>query len=326
MKQKRYLPIILLFIPLLIIVITIINSCKHDAEGIDELRTVCFEAEVLPIFQTNCAMSGCHDASSAAEGLDLSNYEGIMQGIQAGNPDKSSIYESITSKYEGLMPPDKPLSIEQRSLIRVWILQGAEKTCDTTTNPIDTTGNADKTVCFSRDILPILTSSCAMSGCHNASTAAEGYVFDNYSHTMTAVSAGRPNSSKLYDIIKENEMPPSPPYLTSAQKDSIYNWIKNGAKNTECAVLCDTTVFTFSGAVAPIINTNCKGCHNSSLQSGGINLDGYTNVVNAANSGKLVGTIKASGYPQMPPSPSSPLPDCKITQIEKWIADGKQDN
>jgi len=53
-----------------------------------------------------------------------------------------------------------------------------------TTKPTDTTGNNNPTpwdsniVYFDKDILPILNSNCAMSGCHDAGTAAEGIILN----------------------------------------------------------------------------------------------------------------------------------------------------
>ena len=101
------------------------------------MRTVCFETEVLPIFQSNCAMPGCHDNSKDGgedgDDINLTNYAGIVKEVKPGDPKDSKIYEAITSKWEEIMPPppNNPLTEEQRSLIYVWILQGA-KTCDTT--------------------------------------------------------------------------------------------------------------------------------------------------------------------------------------------------
>jgi len=40
---------------------------------------VCFEAEVLPIFQTNCAKSGCHDAASHQDGYVLNSYDSLFK-------------------------------------------------------------------------------------------------------------------------------------------------------------------------------------------------------------------------------------------------------
>jgi hypothetical protein len=104
-----------------------ISSCRHndDISGIPE---ICFEGEILPIFQSNCTMSGCH--SSSGEGMDLTTYTGIMQGVSAGNAMQSRVYTALTKVWsgEGMMPPDRPVSLQNRSKIKVWIEQGAKQT------------------------------------------------------------------------------------------------------------------------------------------------------------------------------------------------------
>lgn len=101
------------------------NSCKHDELDISKYPDVCFENDVKPIFVSNCALSGCHSASGGEAGLVLDNYNGIMQGISPGSPLKSEIYSVITNEWINMMPPDNPLTQSQRTLIRLWIEQGA---------------------------------------------------------------------------------------------------------------------------------------------------------------------------------------------------------
>ncbi|MCB8995556.1 MAG: hypothetical protein H6538_08105 [Bacteroidales bacterium] len=106
------------------------TSCRHN-DDISQLPEVCFTTDVLPIFQSGCAISGCHDGSGAG-GLNLSSYNGIMQGVTPGDAMKSRVYTVLSNVWnpEGFMPPDRPLSLENRSKIKVWIEQGAlETTC-----------------------------------------------------------------------------------------------------------------------------------------------------------------------------------------------------
>jgi len=101
-----------------------LSSCKHDLGIPAGTPEICFDSLVMPIFQTSCNMQGCHGGTSEAH-FQFTTYEEIMRGITAGNPDQSSIYRAITGKGEGLMPPNQPLSIDNRTIIRYWILQGA---------------------------------------------------------------------------------------------------------------------------------------------------------------------------------------------------------
>jgi len=101
-------------------------SCTHNPD-LTKVRTVSFNTEVLPIFQTNCATSGCHDNSTKESGYELNNYGNIMTGISAGNANKSKLYKEISSPLITMPPSSRnPLNQDQRSLIYVWIEQGAK--------------------------------------------------------------------------------------------------------------------------------------------------------------------------------------------------------
>jgi len=110
-----------------------ITSCTHNA-NISDLPEICFEGEVLPIFQNSCAISGCHDGQGRGDShLILNNYADIVAGVTPGNPKSSRIYQAIIAKGgEGQMPPAQPLSLDNRTIIRVWIEQGGQETlCQT---------------------------------------------------------------------------------------------------------------------------------------------------------------------------------------------------
>lgn len=109
----------------------ITSSCKHEVISAEQMDPICFTEQVLPIFQNSCATSGCHDATTAEKGYVFTDYAGIMKAITPGNAAKSKAYRAITGASE-LMPPDNPLPIDKRTLIRLWIEQGAkDTTCGT---------------------------------------------------------------------------------------------------------------------------------------------------------------------------------------------------
>ena len=103
-------------------------SCTHNTPNAVDMPEICFESEVLPIFQTGCAISGCHDNITAEKGYIYSDYNSIMNTITAGDASKSKAFKAITSLSGESMPPDRPLSIDARILIRLWIEQGAKNT------------------------------------------------------------------------------------------------------------------------------------------------------------------------------------------------------
>ncbi|QEC66742.1 hypothetical protein FRZ67_05275 [Panacibacter ginsenosidivorans] len=184
------------------------------------------------------------------------------------------------------------------------------------------------TVCFEGEVLPIFQTNCAKSGCHDATSHKEGYVFDNYKHiTAKGIVPYQPHESEVYQVIAEGEMPPKGnPKLTTEQVTLIRRWIRQGALNTKNCITCDTTQYTYSGTISGIFETNCIGCHSTNNASGGIDLSTYAGASVVALNGRLVGAVThAPGYSPMPQN-APMLPDCNITQIEKWVAAGAPNN
>lgn len=88
---------------------------------------------------------------------------------------------------------------------------------------------------------------------------------------------------------------------------------------------CDTANTTYTTKVAPILQSNCNGCHDGSQPSGGIRLDTYQGVQTMAANGKLLGSIEQkTGYRPMPPS--GKLSDCDINTVRAWINTGSPNN
>lgn len=202
----------------------------------------------------------------------------------------------------------------------------------TPTNPNnpDNPGNTEDTaLCFSRDILPIFVSNCAKSGCHDAASHKDGYVFTSY-QTITSkkFKAGDAEDCKLYEAITEDEpdeiMPPPPAApLTAAQIALIGRWINTGALDRgPCAAPCDSAQFRFSANIQPLLGKYCTGCHSGASASGGVRLDSHAAVQSVALGGRLVGAISHStGYSPMPKG-GTKLSDCQIAQIRKWVQAG----
>ncbi|HZV71293.1 MAG TPA: c-type cytochrome domain-containing protein [Saprospiraceae bacterium] len=218
---------------------------------------------------------------------------------------------------------------------------------DTTGNPIDTIENpADTTptgtpcdpnvVYFGKDILPLLRSNCAKSGCHDAITHEEGIMLDSYEHVMGSdvIKPFDLHDSDLHEAITEDDndkiMPPPPNQkLSGAQILLISKWILQGAKDLTCdegVGLCVTTNVSYSGFVAPLLTTYCVGCHSGGAPSGGITLNTYNGVKAVAQSGKLHGAISwSTGFQKMPQG-GAKLAQCNIDKIKGWIDEGALNN
>lgn len=326
--DKIHLSLILL---LFVAVFSWVTSCTHVSE-VANLPEVCFTGDIQPIFTSNCAITGCHDGGG--EKMALKTYSDIRNGVVAGNPGASSIYQSIIAKWADRMPPNQPLSMENRTKIRVWIEQGAiesSSACPTTING----GNGGSTAyvaraCFTRDILPVVVSRCATTNCHDAITHKEGYNYTTYSSIMRSVTAGKPANSKLYQVINltsgEEKMPPTgSPQLTTIEKDSIYKWISYGALDENCGEVCDTiNPVTFSKTIWPIMQASCTGCHSGTSPSGNVLLASYSNVATQASNGMLLKSLNGTGVTKMPVGTS--FSACRIRQFQIWINNGFLNN
>lgn len=200
-----------------------------------------------------------------------------------------------------------------------YIINGNSTTDTTKYNPPPPPTN--DSVCFNTQILPLIKASCAQVGCHDAITKEEGLVLDSYSGIM---KMGTSDLMKYINLTSGKKMmPPLPqPRMDTASKALLNKWIKEGAKNRICTpTICDTTNVKYSTHIVPVINTYCKGCHNSSKSDGGVNLDNYTSVKTSAITGKMICTITANGCAIMPKGGPS-LSKCDIRKIQIWAASG----
>jgi hypothetical protein len=91
---------------------------------------------------------------------------------------------------------------------------------------------------------------------------------------------------------------------------------------------CDTAGMTYSANVVPILQENCYSCHGNgnTAGSGGILLQGYSNLKTYAANGQLVGNVThAPGYVPMPYGLPK-LPDCEVNTIVDWVNNGALNN
>ncbi len=185
---------------------------------------ICFSSQVLPLLQSNCGMSGCHDALSRRDGYDFSTYQtSVSRGVVAGNADRSAIYTITVSTSRSRMPPSpyNALTDAQRAILRQWITEGAKNTncsptaCDTSS------------VTYARTILPALQTYCV--GCHSTASPGGGINLSTYAGIKTVATNGK----LLGSITRQSgfiAMPPSGS-LGSCETSQFRIWIRGGALN-----------------------------------------------------------------------------------------------
>lgn len=195
----------------------------------------------------------------------------------------------------------------------------------TGSNP-STGTTASDTVCFNTEILPLFVSYCASAGCHDVASHRDGVITTNYAYIMQGISAKNVSKSEYYTIIGDEMPPKSSPQLTSAHIASIKKWIEQGALNTNCTNVCDTTVFNYAGAIQTILTNNCGGCHGTKPGSANIYLGDYASVKAYVTANKSIFLNSINYLPSLAVSkrmpPAGKMVDCKILQIQKWINNG----
>lgn len=185
---------------------------------------VCFQRDILPIFISNCAKGGCHDAASKTEGFQFTDYNSIIsKEFVPGNAEKTELYEKITEdKADKRMPPrpNPALTDRQIYLIRRWINEGAKNTTDCGT-ACDSNNSS-----YSLGIKPMIDQYC--KGCHNNATLSGGYSFETHAGLKAAATNGR-----LSGAIKQqagfSAMPKGGNKLSDCQIKQFEKWIAAGA-------------------------------------------------------------------------------------------------
>ncbi len=194
------------------------------------------------------------------------------------------------------------------------------------------------TVCFQRDVMPMLLSNCAMSGCHDAKTHADGIDLSSYEAMMRSHETVRPynaGDSELYESITDfgdDDLMPPPPRdpLSKEQIALVRRWINEGAPDSDCAPPdgsnCDTVDVGFRSTIQPLMQSYCVGCHSNAAPADNLALESYEQVRNSARDGGLLGSIVHDPAYKAMPSKDLKLNDCQIKQIRVWIAAGTPDN
>jgi len=117
-----------------------VSSCKDSSNPVTNPSQIVFpasgisyEKQVQPLFNVGCALSGCHDQATAQNrNLDLTSYGGWREDLQVIIPfdtTKSRLVWSIEAQPGSTpMPPAKPLTQNQITGLKKWILEGAKDT------------------------------------------------------------------------------------------------------------------------------------------------------------------------------------------------------
>ena len=222
-------------------------------------------------------------------------------------------------------------------LITAFIIESCQhNTFIDLTNPSVSENCDPDTTYFQNEVLPLIISNCAKSGCHTSEGGGEEEAHDlsSYEAIMNSdyVDPFDANGSELIEVLTESGEDKMPPYpnepLTSSQITILKSWINQGARNNECSGGCDTANVTYSGTIAPLMGNYCNGCHGDSGNSTGINLTSYFDsgtddgVKTVAQDGRLWGSVNQDGGFSAMPLGGNRLQECKIDELRIWLDNG----
>ncbi|MBZ5857223.1 hypothetical protein [Flavihumibacter profundi] len=104
------------------------NVSVISTTGEEITRPVSFTADIIPIFNSSCSLSGCHTTGGKSPDLTAANaYNSLMNGgyVNTADPESSVIYLWMTGKKSTPMPPSG-INKDYNSLMLAWIKQGAK--------------------------------------------------------------------------------------------------------------------------------------------------------------------------------------------------------
>lgn len=97
---------------------------------VEVTEPVSFANEIVPIFNKECSMSGCHSSGGIKPDLTSDKaYTSLMNGgyVDVNTPENSEIYLWLTGQKAAAMPPGGPENPDNvNQLVLAWIKQGAQ--------------------------------------------------------------------------------------------------------------------------------------------------------------------------------------------------------
>ena len=97
--------------------------------GADITQTMSFTTDIVPIFTSSCALSGCHVSGGKAPDLTAANaYKSLTDGsyYKANDPENSVLMAWLTGKKSPVMPLGAGPNEQINAKIYAWINQGAK--------------------------------------------------------------------------------------------------------------------------------------------------------------------------------------------------------
>src|SRR5262249_23538058 len=141
---------------------------------------------------------------------------------------------------------------------------------------------------FEAGIQPILQNNCVP--CHGDKVRMKDLNVGSYEALMkgsesgSVIVPGKPDESRLYQLIQEGKMPMGKPRLPEKDIAVIRSWIEDGAHGASGAKKAETAVLT-QHDVLPVLLLRCTVCHGLRRQEAGLDLHTRAAMLKGGKSG-----------------------------------------
>ncbi len=199
--------------------------------------------------------------------------------------------------------------------------------------------NPDKTVPFETSVLPIFEASCV--ACHGSALKMRELDLSTFAGVIKGgddgpvVTPGKPQDSRLYEMVEKGAMPKGGKPLAPSQIAAIREWIETGARSSSATPEHSIGAVT-EDDVLPIFLLRCSPCHGARRQEGGLALHTRAAIFEGGKSGRamvpgkpddsLIVQKLRSG--EMPPKlgldeiSTKRITKAEIDRVAAWIAQG----
>ncbi len=199
--------------------------------------------------------------------------------------------------------------------------------------------NPDKTVPFETSVLPIFEASCV--ACHGSALKMRELDLSTFAGVIKGgddgpvVTPGKPQDSRLYEMVEKGVMPKGGKPLAPSQIAAIREWIETGARSSSATPEHSIGAVT-EDDVLPIFLLRCSPCHGARRQEGGLALHTRAAIFEGGKSGRamvpgkpddsLIVQKLRSG--EMPPKlgldeiSTKRITKAEIDRVAAWIAQG----
>lgn len=319
-----------------------------------------FKTSVLPTLVSTCAAGGCHAASNQAHTMLVwtdaapgncsyaKTFNSFVKQADLANPANSAPYVNVTGgnpKHPLIVGKNDPMPQALLSFI-----QAASAASGKTTPPPVSANPFDFAV-FQTKIEPILDTAagkgCTNSNCHGSATGQAGFKLatlpaagsagmqSNFNAVTAICNLQAPDQSKLYFQATHLHGGGKSAVVTSAEAQTILDWIAQAAKNApagvspSCVSADKFNLAVFTSEIQPIlfgtldlndptgqrVSTGCarSTCHGADRTGGALvikesatpalnlqNFACFVNLGNPTSSSVLLCPLNAPGCPKTP--------------------------